>query len=71
MAEIWQKLFGIEPIGAHDDFFELGGHSLLATQLLNKLRKNYEESEFSLRSFFDNATVAGVEIGRASCRERV
>lgn len=60
VAEIWQKLFGIEPIGTRDDFFELGGHSLLATQLLNKLRKNYEKAELSLRSFFDNSTVAGV-----------
>lgn len=60
VTEIWQKLFGIEPIGIRDDFFELGGHSLLATQLLNKLRKSYEKSEFSLRSFFDNATIVGI-----------
>lgn len=60
VAEIWQKLFGIEPIGIQDDFFELGGHSLLATQLLNKLRKSYDKAELSLRSFFDNATIKGV-----------
>ncbi|NIR49793.1 acyl carrier protein, partial [candidate division KSB1 bacterium] len=35
-------------------------HSLLATRLLNKLRKSYEKAELSLRSFFENATVAGV-----------
>nr|NIR48177.1 SDR family NAD(P)-dependent oxidoreductase [candidate division KSB1 bacterium]NIV70715.1 SDR family NAD(P)-dependent oxidoreductase [Phycisphaerae bacterium]NIR72680.1 SDR family NAD(P)-dependent oxidoreductase [candidate division KSB1 bacterium]NIS23702.1 SDR family NAD(P)-dependent oxidoreductase [candidate division KSB1 bacterium]NIT70622.1 SDR family NAD(P)-dependent oxidoreductase [candidate division KSB1 bacterium] len=60
VARIWQRLFGIEQIGVHDDFFELGGHSLLATQLLNKLRKSYDQAELSLRNFFENATVAGV-----------
>lgn len=38
IAETWQKLFGIERIGAHDDFFALGGDSLLAVQLISKLR---------------------------------
>ena len=33
MAEIWQRLLGIAPVGIHDDFFDLGGSSLLATQL--------------------------------------
>ncbi len=33
LAEIWQDLFAIEPIGIQDNFFELGGHSLLATQM--------------------------------------
>ncbi|MGZ5060152.1 MAG: SDR family NAD(P)-dependent oxidoreductase, partial [Methylobacter sp.] len=28
LANIWQKLLGIEPIGVLDDFFELGGDSL-------------------------------------------
>ncbi|RMD95403.1 MAG: hypothetical protein D6813_00460 [Calditrichaeota bacterium] len=60
IAEIWQKLFGIEKIGIHDNFFELGGHSLLATQLLNKLRKVYPKAEISLQAFFENASIAGV-----------
>jgi len=37
VAEIWQRVLGIERIGIHDDFIELGGHSLLAIQLLKQL----------------------------------
>ena len=33
LAEVWQDLFMINPIGIDDDFFELGGESLLAAQI--------------------------------------
>jgi len=59
IADIWGQLFGIEPVGVHDDFFALGGHSLLATQLLNQLRQ-YDKVAFSLRHLFENPTVAGL-----------
>jgi thioesterase domain-containing protein/acyl carrier protein len=39
LAEIWQKFFGIDSVGIHDDFFSLGGDSLLAVQLVSKLRQ--------------------------------
>ncbi|WP_245678572.1 type I polyketide synthase [Chondromyces crocatus] len=38
IAETWEKLFGIERIGAHDNFFDLGGDSLLAVQVISRLR---------------------------------
>ncbi|EYF03065.1 SDR family NAD(P)-dependent oxidoreductase [Chondromyces apiculatus] len=38
IAETWEKLFGIDRIGVHDDFFALGGDSLLAVQVISRLR---------------------------------
>jgi acyl carrier protein len=38
LAEIWQKLLGIEAVGLHDSFFDLGGDSLLGTQVITRIR---------------------------------
>ncbi|HUF61819.1 MAG TPA: amino acid adenylation domain-containing protein [Verrucomicrobiales bacterium] len=57
IAEIWERLFGIAPLGANDDFFELGGHSLLAVQLLSRLREVNPNAALTLPQFFDNSTV--------------
>jgi len=34
IATIWEGLFAVAPVGAHDDFFDLGGDSLLAAALM-------------------------------------
>jgi len=57
IAEVWQELLGIEPIGIYDDFFQLGGHSLLGTQLISRLRALFEV-DLSLRMLFEAPTVA-------------
>ncbi|GAB4199316.1 MAG: hypothetical protein OHK0022_19440 [Roseiflexaceae bacterium] len=59
VAAVWQQVLGIEQVGVHDSFFDLGGHSLLITQLTNKLHRTYQV-EISIRSLFDNPTVAGM-----------
>ena len=41
LAEIWQRLLGIAPIGVHANYFELGGHSLLAVQLFALCEKTF------------------------------
>ncbi|QQR01168.1 amino acid adenylation domain-containing protein [Enterocloster clostridioformis] len=39
VVEIFEKILGIENIGATDDFFDLGGYSLKASMLCNELEK--------------------------------
>jgi acyl transferase domain-containing protein len=59
VAEIWQQLLGIEPVGIYDNFFDLGGNSLLGTQLVSQLRSAFQV-ELPLRSLFEDPTVIGV-----------
>jgi thioesterase domain-containing protein/acyl carrier protein len=39
LAQIWEKVFGREPIGGRDNFFELGGHSLMAVRMFAQIKK--------------------------------
>ncbi|WP_143841909.1 amino acid adenylation domain-containing protein, partial [Nostoc sp. 106C] len=57
VAEIWEKVLGIEPIGINDNFFELGGHSLLATQVVSRVRQAFSIA-ISLPSLFAHPTIA-------------
>ena len=57
LADIWQRVLGIEQIGIHDSFLELGGDSLLAVQLNTRLREHFP-IDFSVHNFFDKPTIA-------------
>ncbi|HEX6291106.1 MAG TPA: amino acid adenylation domain-containing protein [Herpetosiphonaceae bacterium] len=57
IAEIWQELLGVGPIGIHDNFFDLGGHSLMATQVITRLRDRFPV-DLPVADVFDAATVA-------------
>ncbi|MEA2175560.1 MAG: hypothetical protein QOD00_3152, partial [Blastocatellia bacterium] len=59
LADIWQRLLGINDVGIHDNFFELDGHSLLATQVISRVREIFQ-IELPLRTLFDAPTVAGL-----------
>lgn len=41
LAEIWERLLGVHPVGATDDFFELGGYSLLAALLFSEIERQF------------------------------
>ncbi|MFU8872798.1 amino acid adenylation domain-containing protein [Micromonospora sp. SL4-19] len=60
LAALFEELFGVRPVGVHDDFFELGGHSLLATQLLARVRA--DAPDVTLAAVFDSPTVAGLAV---------
>ena len=56
IAEIWQELLGLAPVGVTDDFFELGGHSLLGAQIVSRLRAAFRV-EIPMRRVFERTTV--------------
>ncbi|TMA10263.1 MAG: acyl-CoA synthetase [Deltaproteobacteria bacterium] len=56
LAEIWEKVLGIHPIGVKHDFFELGGHSLLAMDVLVEMKKAFGKN-LSLAALFQAPTV--------------
>ena len=57
LAEIWQSILGVTPIGIYDKFFELGGHSLLAIQLISRMREAFRV-ELSAQRIFEAPTIA-------------
>jgi acyl carrier protein len=59
IADIWQRVLGIEQIGVFDDFLELGGDSLIALQLTNRLRETFNV-DLPLAKFFGTPTIAHV-----------
>lgn len=67
IAEIWQDLLGVHPVGIHDNFFELGGHSLLAIQVISRLREAFDV-ELPLRILLvEQPTVAGLAQAVGDC----
>jgi non-ribosomal peptide synthetase component F len=42
VADVWQDLFQISPIGMEDNFFDLGGHSILLLQAHARLREKLD-----------------------------
>ena len=61
IAEIWEELLGIHPIGIHDEFLRLGGNSLLAIKVAAELREAFQ-IEFPLEALLRSATVAEIAL---------
>jgi amino acid adenylation domain-containing protein len=59
VAGILSSLLKVDQIGANANFFMIGGHSLLGTQLIARARDTFGV-DLTLRSLFDNPTVAGI-----------
>jgi thioesterase domain-containing protein/acyl carrier protein len=56
LAEIWENVLGIHPIGIQDNFFELGGESLLAVKLFSQIEQQFSQ-RLPLASLFETATI--------------
>ena len=59
IAEVWQKLLGLEKVGVNDNFFELGGHSLLVVRAHNLLKERLD-AEVSLIELFKHPTISAL-----------
>ncbi len=57
LAELWEAVLGVSPIGVHDRFFDLGGHSLLAVRLLAKVETVFGR-KLPVSAVFQQPTVA-------------
>lgn len=61
VAEVWEKVLGIERVGINDNFSDLGGHSLLAIKIISELRKAFE-IDLTIKALFEAPTVAELSV---------
>ncbi len=59
LADLWEEVLNVRPIGVTDNFFELGGHSLLAVRLFALIEKRLGR-KLPLTALFRGATVEGL-----------
>jgi thioesterase domain-containing protein/acyl carrier protein len=59
LAQIWEKIIGIKPIGVTDSFFDLGGHSLLAVRLFAEITRVFG-ANIPLAAIFQSPTIAEI-----------
>ncbi|ASS75374.1 hypothetical protein CIG75_10475 [Tumebacillus algifaecis] len=59
MAQLWEEVLGMHPVGMNDNFFEIGGHSLKAVALLEAVRRRFDVI-LPLTSLFQSPSVAGL-----------
>ncbi|MDF1727350.1 MAG: thioesterase domain-containing protein, partial [Sulfitobacter sp.] len=57
LAEIWEGLLGVSPVGVEDSFFDLGGHSLIAVRLFAAVKRRFLV-EFPISVLFEAPTIA-------------
>ena len=57
IAEIWEDVLNLRPVGVTDNFFDLGGHSVLALRVTARIEKLFGV-EVPLAAFFDGGTIS-------------
>jgi amino acid adenylation domain-containing protein len=56
LAQIWEELLGVRPVGTRDNFFDLGGDSLLAVRMLHAIEREVGR-RLPLSTLFAGATI--------------
>jgi amino acid adenylation domain-containing protein len=59
IADMWEDLLDVEPIGALDEFFAAGGDSLVATRLARRLKESFGY-DLSAQAFYAEPTVRAI-----------
>ncbi|MEM9290674.1 MAG: SDR family NAD(P)-dependent oxidoreductase [Acidobacteriota bacterium] len=59
VAEIWQRVLGVDRVRLHDNFFDLGGNSLVGMQLMNELNRELGVQVAPV-TLFESPTVAAL-----------
>lgn len=59
LAEIWEDLLSVSPVGVYDSFFDLGGDSLRATLLVSRINAGFDVA-ISIAAIFESPTVEGL-----------
>jgi aspartate racemase len=59
LAQIWEEVLDVRPIGVKDNFFDLGGHSLLAVRLMARIHKSLEK-ELPVATLLQTQTIEGL-----------
>ncbi|XOI99323.1 amino acid adenylation domain-containing protein [Paenibacillus polymyxa] len=55
IAQVWEKLLGVNKIGIHDDFFALGGDSIKAIQAVAQM--NNKGYAFDIKDLMNSGTI--------------
>ncbi|KRF09859.1 non-ribosomal peptide synthetase [Paenibacillus sp. Soil787] len=74
LAEVWEEVLGVSPIGIKNNFFELGGDSIKAIQVSTRLYKH--DLMLEMKDLFQNPVIEKVSsyvqtLGRKSSQETV
>ncbi|HEY0603237.1 MAG TPA: amino acid adenylation domain-containing protein [Herpetosiphonaceae bacterium] len=56
LAQLWEEILDVRPIGVQNHFFELGGHSIGAVRLLTRIEQRFG-TRLSIAALLSHATV--------------
>lgn len=59
LANLWEKVLGVQQISSSDNFFELGGDSLLAIKVTSEIRQTFQVA-LPPTTLFDKPTIASL-----------
>lgn len=61
LAQHWEDILGLEPVGVNDNFLELGGDSLLAIQVFDMLKQQGIDNQvISIKDFYAQPQISAL-----------